>query len=244
VKSVALLFAKIYSLSAPDGENTVEKMIVEISKNFRFKVEIREKVPRTEADYAAKKQKQIAQILSKKSSFFSHPLPSDEEYTNNVQSSPLQTDLLITYSQLRIKQYRFPDLDRDQIYRVIHKIPNVNICAASVVAGLTAIELLKIVSLERQLTLENIRNRFVNLAEGFSASSAPLPVKYVTTPSPAQYRVCDWDRLDVRIGGDPTVAEVIEFLERVTGLKVTSLMTSYRLIYCGYLGHLRDKARR
>lgn len=245
VKHAAILFANIFRIPSSSFQ---EMDLVEISRKvlsehqkkqskeiFRGRPDDVEEIQKWEDSRQQQKTQTMIRELCDKNfpgNFLSELVPQ--------QFSELSSEcaeFLISATNLRTKQYQFPEMTRSQILRSIFKIDPAIVTSSSLIAGLGSIELLKL--FQKRKSLDHFRNSFLNLNISLLTNSAPRSVTR-SRYGPDRW-ISMWDRIDLRLGGDVTLKELLKELEMRTRLRVDMIAARARMIYMAMMPMHRNR---
>jgi ubiquitin-activating enzyme E1 len=140
-------------------------------------------------------------------------------------------DFVSAASNLRATSYNIATVDRLKSKLIAGNIIPAIVTTTACVTGLVCIELYKLFQESVRTKVDNFRNTFLNLALPVVQQSEPIP--------PPQLSYLDkkytlWDRIDIHLNADATLADVLDFFEREHKLNVDMLGVGAALVYASY----------
>lgn len=153
------------------------------------------------------------------------------EFEKDVDAN-FHIDFITVTSNLRACNYGIPQADRVKTKMIAGKIIPAMVTTTSLVTGLVTFEVLKYCLGLR--TLRGYFNAFVNVALPSLVFSDPIPCasRRYRRPDGSFVDWTPWDRLDVYLGRDITVKELVQHLADVHLLEIDMIATpSGKLIY-------------
>jgi len=136
----------------------------------------------------------------------------------------LHMDFIVASSNLRARNYGIPAADRHTSRLIAGRIIPAIATTTAVVAGLAALEMIKLTQGHRQLSL--FKNGFVNLALPFFGFSEPIAAPKLT------YHDTDWTLWDrFEVAGELTLQEFIDYFKENHHLEITMLSQGVRMLY-------------
>jgi ubiquitin-activating enzyme E1 len=130
---------------------------------------------------------------------------------------------LTAASNLRARCYKIPEIDRHETKGIAGNIIPAMITTTALITGLVMFEMYKIVD---KKPIEEYRNSFVNIGIPFITMAEPRSAKLEIAN---KYTV--WDRIDIDMGRDITLKELMNVVKERTGFRVVSITFKKSLIY-------------
>lgn len=153
-------------------------------------------------------------------------------------------DFIWACANLRALNYKIPECDRYKAQMIAGKIIPAIATTTAAITGLASLEFLKMVTYQ-QRKLEDFKNAFVNLGLPLFVLSEPLPplqtksVDYdPVAAGPVKAKpegFTTWDILEIRIGPNETVRELLDKIGSVNEVQVCILSVGNACLYNGYL---------
>ena len=140
-------------------------------------------------------------------------------------------DFVSAASNLRATSYNIGTVDRLKSKLIAGNIIPAIVTTTACVTGLVCIELYKLFQPTVRAKVDNFRNTFLNLALPVVQQSEPIPppkMKYLDKA----YTL--WDRIDVHLSPEATLADVIDYFEKEHKLSVDMLGVGSALVYAAY----------
>lgn len=140
-------------------------------------------------------------------------------------------DFVSAASNLRARSYNIPTVDRLKAKLIAGNIIPAIVTTTACVTGLVCIELYKLFQESVCAKADNFRNTFLNLALPVVQQSEPIP------PPKLSYldkKYTLWDRIDVRLPKEATLADVLDHFEKSHGLTIDMLSAGTALVFAGY----------
>jgi len=149
--------------------------------------------------------------------------------------SNFHIDFVVAASNLRARNYKITEADRLKTKGIAGKIIPAIATTTSVVAGLVCIELIKVL-LKKGVT--ELKNGFVNLALPFFGFSDPIE-------APKNKMLAKtwtlWDRFDMDMGTDITLAQFLDYFKKEHGLEVCMLSCGQTLVFSSFGKAVRER---
>jgi len=140
-------------------------------------------------------------------------------------------DFVSAASNLRASSYNIATVDRLKSKLIAGNIIPAIVTTTACVTGLVCIELYKLFQPSVRAKVDNFRNTFLNLALPVVQQSEPIP--------PPQLSYLDkkytlWDRIDIHLSPDATLADLIDYFEREHKLILDMLSVGASLVFASY----------
>ena len=135
-------------------------------------------------------------------------------------------DFITAASNLRASMYGIEAADRLKTKRIAGRIVPAIATTTAAVAGLVAIELLKVVN---KAPLEHYKNCFLNLALPLMVNSEPGPAPVTKLSNGMTYTI--WERWEIRGRRDMTLQQLINTLQEKHGVEVTMVVHGVKMVY-------------
>lgn len=147
-------------------------------------------------------------------------------------------------SNLRALNYSIPTEDTHRSRAIAGKIIPAIATTTALVTGLICLELYKIVGTARkELTVDALKNGFINLAVPFITMSEPTPpAKTKAILKGKEWNWTAWDSLDVNLG-DITLAQFIEHFKTEYNLDVSMLSQGVSILYSFFANRKKVEER-
>ncbi|KAL4706057.1 hypothetical protein ACJJTC_001655, partial [Scirpophaga incertulas] len=145
-------------------------------------------------------------------------------------------DFIVAASNLRATNYGIAPADRHRSKLIAGKIIPAIATTTSVVAGLTCLELYKLLLPNRSLDL--FKNGFVNLALPFFGFSEPIAAP-VNTYYDKKWTL--WDRFEVE--GEITLQEFLDYFKNEHKLEITMLSQGVCMLYSFFMPKAKRQER-
>ncbi|KYQ91301.1 ubiquitin activating enzyme E1 [Tieghemostelium lacteum] len=167
-------------------------------------------------------------------------------HLENVKTQPLQIqqfekdddsnhhiDFIASIANLRAKIYSIQQVDRFKVKLVAGKIIPAIATTTSVVSGLVALELVKILSGRFQKTLTPYKNAYLNLAIPYFGCSEPgeAPKHKVTTT----FSYTLWDKWEITDQPQITIEQFCQYFMDKYQLKVSGIYQDVSMVYLAAL---------
>jgi ubiquitin-activating enzyme E1 len=130
---------------------------------------------------------------------------------------------LTAASNLRARCYKIPEIDRHETKGIAGNIIPAMITTTALITGLVMFEMFKVIDNKK---IEDYRNSFVNIGISLMVMSEPQPAKLEIAK---KYTV--WDRINIDLGRDITIKELLAEVKQSTGFAVVSITYRKSLIY-------------
>jgi len=144
------------------------------------------------------------------------------------QDDNFHIDFITACSNLRARNYKIAEADRHRTKQIAGKIIPAIATTTAMVTGLVCLELLKL--LEPNKPIEAYKNSFANLALPFISFSEPIAAsKNKAGASGIEWTL--WDRFDVDLGRDITLAEFLDHFKTKYRLEVTMISSGVSILY-------------
>lgn len=140
-------------------------------------------------------------------------------------------DFVSAASNLRASSYNIPTVDRLKAKLIAGNIIPAIVTTTACVTGLVCIELYKLFQPQVRAKVENFRNTFLNLALPVVQQSEPIP------PPKLSYldkKYTLWDRIDVHLSPEATLAELLDFFEKEHQITIDMLSVGASLVFAAY----------
>jgi ubiquitin-activating enzyme E1 len=139
-------------------------------------------------------------------------------------------DFIHAASNLRAIGYGIKSVTRLESKLIAGKIIPAIVTTTAAVVGFVNLELYKLFAGDKKIT--DFRNTFINLALPFFGQVEPLPPAQRTY---GKNKFTLWDRIDIRAGGDITLAQVLKIFEEKHKVTVDMLGVGSALIYASWM---------
>ncbi|CAJ1052156.1 ubiquitin-like modifier-activating enzyme 6 [Xyrichtys novacula] len=239
IVSTARLFAEIYNI--PYSEKDIsEEAVARILSDIRIP-EYRPSEKCIETDEAAKKPDQTKMPLSSEEereaiTQLERAIASDNVTAERLRMSPLQfekdddgnghMDFVESASGLRARMYSIEPADRLKTKRIAGKIIPAIATATAAVAGLVALELIKVVA---GYEFESFKNCFFNLAIPVMVLTEPAPVKRTHIRDNIYFTI--WDCWTIFGHEDFTLSDFMNAVREKYGIEPTMVVHGVKMLY-------------
>lgn len=239
VASTARLFAEVYNI--PYSENDVsEEVVTRILSEVKIP-EYRPSEKCIETDEAIKKPDLIKTSLSSEEEReaimqLEEAVGSDCVTPERLQMSPLQfekdddrnghMDFVASASALRARMYSIEPADRLKTKRIAGKIIPAIATATAAVAGLVALELIKVVG---AYEFESFKNCFFNLAIPVMVLTEPAEVKRTLIRDNMYFSI--WDCWTISGHEDFTLSDFMNAVREKYGIEPTMVVHGVKMLY-------------
>ncbi|XP_067106739.1 ubiquitin-like modifier-activating enzyme 6 [Osmerus mordax] len=239
VVSGARLFAGIYNVSYLEKDLSQEA-VARILSHIKIP-EYRPAEKRIETDETAKKPDQLKLSLSSEEervaiAQLEEVIAADNVTPERLQMTPLlfekdddsngHMDFVAAASGLRARMYAIEAADRLKTKRIAGKIIPAIATATAAVAGLVALELIKVVG---GYGFESFKNCFFNLAIPVVVFTEAAPVKRTQIREDISFSI--WDRWMVCGHEDFTLSDFIHAVKEKYGLEPTMVVHGVKMLY-------------
>jgi ubiquitin-activating enzyme E1 len=140
-------------------------------------------------------------------------------------------DFVSAASNLRATSYNIATVDRLKSKLIAGNIIPAIVTTTACVTGLVCIELYKLFQESVRSKVDNFRNTFLNLALPVVQQSEPIP------PPSMSYldkKYTLWDRIDVHLAPEATLADLIDYFEKEHKLAIDMIGVGSSLVYAAY----------
>jgi len=141
---------------------------------------------------------------------------------------------ITSLSNLRATNYSIKTVSEFEAKGIAGKIIPALATTTSIVSGLVAIELYKLVSLQ-DYKLENFKNSFLSLGMSFMGSSEPVKCKYKKI---GELKISIWTTLEYK---DITIRELINKLDKEYNINIDQIMYNDKTIYSTFINENKKK---
>ncbi|KAF3687627.1 Ubiquitin-like modifier-activating enzyme 6 [Channa argus] len=239
IVSSARLFAGINNIPYSEKDLSVEA-VTKILSDVKIS-EYRPSEKSIETDETAKKPDQIKLPLSSEEereaiAQLEQAIATDGVQPENLQMSPLHfekdddsnghMDFVTSASALRARMYSIEPADRLKTKRIAGKIIPAIATATAAVAGLVALELIKVVG---GYEFESFKNCFFNLAIPVVVLTEPAPVKRTLIRDDIYFSI--WDCWTVFGHEDFTLSDFINSVREKYGIEPTIVVHGVKMLY-------------
>lgn len=239
IVSTARLFAGIYNIPYSEKEIS-EETVTRILSDVKIP-EYRPSEKCIETDETAKKPDQIKMPLSSEEereaiTQLEQAIATDSVTAERLQLSPLQfekdddsnghMDFVASASALRAKMYSIEPADRLKTKRIAGKIIPAIATATAAVAGLVAIELIKVVG---GYEFESFKNCFFNLAIPVVVLTEPAAVKRTLIRDNIYFSI--WDCWTIFGHEDFTLSDFMNAVREKYGIEPTMVVHGVKMLY-------------
>lgn len=241
IVSTARLFAGIFNISYSEkdlSEEVITRILSEVSVP---EYQPAEKLQSIETDETAKKPDQVKMPLSSEEEREAITQLENAIATNSVtpeklQMGPLQfekdddsnghLDFVTSASALRAKMYSIDPADRFKTKRIAGKIIPAIATATAAVAGLVALELIKVAG---GYEFESFKNCFFNLAIPFVVFSEPAQVKRTLIRDNIYFSI--WDCWTIYGHEDFTLSDFMNAVREKYGIEPTMVVYGVKMLF-------------
>ncbi|XP_054633903.1 ubiquitin-like modifier-activating enzyme 6 isoform X2 [Dunckerocampus dactyliophorus] len=248
IVSTARLFAGIYSI--PYSERDLSEEAVARILSIVKIPEYQPSVKPIETDVAAKKPDQMKMPLSSEEEreairHLQQAITGDGVKPETLRMTALEfekdddsnghVDFVTSASALRAKMYSIEPADRFKTKRIAGKIIPAIATATAAVAGLVALELIKIVG---GYGFESLKNCFFNLALPVVVFTEPAPVKQTLIRDNIYFSI--WDCWTITGREDFTLSDFMNAVREKYGIEPTMVVHGVKMIYVPVIpGHTK-----
>ncbi|XP_061535073.1 ubiquitin-like modifier-activating enzyme 6 isoform X2 [Phycodurus eques] len=248
IVSTARLFAGIYNIPYSE-KDLCEQAVAEILSHLKIP-EYQPSVKSIETDEAAKKPDQLKMPLSSEEERaairqLQHAIAGDVVKAARLRMSPLEfekdddrnghVDFVASASALRAKMYSIEPADRLKTKRIAGKIIPAIATATAAVAGLVALELIKIVG---GFGFESLKNCFFNLALPVVVFTEPAAVKRALIRENIYFSI--WDCWTISGHEDFTLSDFMNAVREKYGIEPTMVVHGVKMLYVPVIpGHTK-----
>ncbi|KAI3353250.1 hypothetical protein L3Q82_019783, partial [Scortum barcoo] len=237
--STARLFAAIYNIPYTEKDLS-EEAVTRVLSDIKIP-EYRPSEKCIETDETAKKPDQIKMPVSSEEereaiTQLEKAIATDGVTAERLQMSPLQfekdddsnghMDFVASASALRAKMYSIEPADRLKTKRIAGKIIPAIATATAAVAGLVALELIKVVG---GYEFESFKNCFFNLAIPVVVLTEPAPVKKTHIRDNIYFSI--WDCWTVFGHEDFTLSDFMNAVREKYGIEPTMVVHGVKMLY-------------
>jgi ubiquitin-activating enzyme E1 len=141
---------------------------------------------------------------------------------------------ITSLSNLRATNYSIKTVSEFEAKGIAGKIIPALATTTSIVSGLVAIELYKLVSLQNY-KLENFNNSFLSLGMSYMGSSEPVKCKFKKI---GNLKISIWTTLEYK---DITIQELINKLEKEYNINIDQIMYNDKTIYSTFINENKKK---
>ncbi|XP_045903034.1 ubiquitin-like modifier-activating enzyme 6 [Micropterus dolomieu] len=239
IVSTARLFAGIYNIPYSD-EDLSEEAVTRILSDVKIP-EYRPAEKCIVTDETAKKPDQIKMPLSSEEereaiTQLEQAIATDSVTAERLQMNPLQfekdddsnghIDFIASASALRARMYSIEPADRLKTKRIAGKIIPAIATATAAVAGLVALELIKVVGVYE---FESFKNCFFNLAIPVVVLTEPAPVKRTLIRDNIYFSI--WDCWTIFGHEDFTLSDFMNAVREKYGIEPTMVVHGVKMLY-------------
>ncbi|XP_070770537.1 ubiquitin-like modifier-activating enzyme 6 [Enoplosus armatus] len=239
IVSTARLFAGIYNIPYSEKDLS-EEAVTRILSDVQIP-EYRPAEKCIETNEAAKKPDQIKMPLSSEEereaiTQLEEAIATGSVTAERLQMSPLQfekdddsnghIDFVASASALRARMYSIEPADRLKTKRIAGKIIPAIATATAAVAGLVALELIKVVGV---YGFESFKNCFFNLAIPVVVLTEPAPVKRTLIRDNIYFSI--WDCWTVFGHEDFTLSDFMNAVREKYGIEPTMVVHGVKMLY-------------
>ncbi|XP_061687020.1 ubiquitin-like modifier-activating enzyme 6 isoform X2 [Syngnathoides biaculeatus] len=248
IVSTARLFAGIHSISYSE-KDLCEQAVAAVLSHVNIP-EYQPSVKNIETDEAAKKPDQLKMPLSSEEERaairqLQHAIAGDVVKAARLRMSPLDfekdddsnghMDFIASASALRAKMYSIEPADRLKTKRIAGKIIPAIATATAAVAGLVALELIKIVG---GFGFESLKNCFFNLALPAVVFTEPAAVKRTLIRENIYFSI--WDCWTISGHEDFTLSDFMNAVREKYGIEPTMVVHGVKMLYVPVIpGHTK-----
>jgi ubiquitin-activating enzyme E1 len=147
-------------------------------------------------------------------------------------------DFIHSFSNLRASNYRIEVIDRLSTKKIAGKIIPAIATTTSLVSGLVAIELIKII--KKYNKLSDFRNYFINLALPLFTFSEPGPVS-VNSLANGKFKFTLWDSFDFK---DMKLEELFNYFEKNYNINISMVNHGQKMLYSGFMNPKKAQDRK
>ncbi|KAK5866066.1 hypothetical protein PBY51_020283 [Eleginops maclovinus] len=239
IVSTARLFAGIYNIPYSEADLS-EEAVTRILSEVKIP-EYRPSEKSIETDETAKKPDSMKMPLSSEEereaiAQLEQAIATDNVTAERLQVSPLQfekdddrnghVDFVTSASALRARMYSIEPADRLKTKRIAGKIIPAIATATAAVAGLVALELIKVVG---GYEFESFKNCFFNLAIPVMVLTEPAPLKQALIRDNIYFSI--WDCWTIFGHEDFTLSEFMNAVREKYGIEPTMVVHGVKMLY-------------
>ncbi|KAK2816994.1 hypothetical protein Q5P01_025185 [Channa striata] len=239
IVSTARLFAGIYNIPFSEKDLS-EEAVTKILSDVKIS-EYRPSEKSIETDETAKKPDQLKLPLSSEEereaiTQLEQAIATDRVKPESLQMSPLHfekdddsnghMDFVASASALRARMYSIEPADRLKTKRIAGKIIPAIATATAAVAGLVALELIKVVG---GYGFESFKNCFFNLAIPVVVLTEPAPVKRTLIRDNIHFSI--WDCWTIFGHEDFTLSDFMNTVREKYGIEPTIVVHGVKMLY-------------
>ncbi|KAF7666213.1 hypothetical protein LDENG_00114640 [Lucifuga dentata] len=239
IVSTARLFAGIYNIPYSEKDLS-EEAVARILSDIKIP-EYQPSQKPIETDEMAKKPDQMKMPLSTEEEFeaitqLEEAISTDSVTPERLHISPLQfekdddsnghMDFVASASALRARVYSIEPADRLKTKRIAGKIIPAIATATAAVAGLVALELIKVVG---GYGFESFKNCFFNLAIPVMVLTEPAPVKRTLIRDNIYFTI--WDCWTISGHEDFTLSDFMNAVREKYGIEPTMVVYGVKMLY-------------
>lgn len=239
IVSTARLFAEIYNIPYSEKDLT-EEAVARILSGVRIP-EYRPSEKCIETDETAKKPDQTKIPLSSEEereaiAQLEQAIATENITAETLRMGPLQfekdddsnghIDFVVSASSLRARMYSIEPADRFKTKRIAGKIIPAIATATAAVAGLVALELIKVVG---GYEFESFKNCFFNLAIPVMVLTEPAPVKKSLIRDNIYFSI--WDCWTIHGHEDFTLSDFMNAVREKYGIEPTMVVHGVKMLY-------------
>ncbi|XP_031141922.1 ubiquitin-like modifier-activating enzyme 6 [Sander lucioperca] len=239
IVSTARLFAGIYNISYSEKDLS-EEAVTRVLSDVKIP-EYRPSEKCIETNEAAKKPDSMKMPLSSEEereaiTQLEQAIATDSVTAERLQVSPLQfekdddsnghVDFVTSASALRARMYAIEPADRLKTKRIAGKIIPAIATATAAVAGLVALELIKVVG---GYEFESFKNCFFNLAIPVVVLTEPAPVKQSLIRDNIYFSI--WDCWTIFGHEDFTLSDFMNAVREKYGIEPTMVVHGVKMLY-------------
>lgn len=238
IKAGAKLYADIYRVNYSSKEmerehvaNILKDQNIPEFRPVKKEIETSEaaKKPSSAESFDADSLSQTADLIREKTEGITRPCLNVLEFEKDDDTNG-HIDFISAAANLRGAMYSIEKEDRLKIKRIAGRIVPAIATTTAAVAGLVAIELIKVV---KKSPLEHFKNAFMNLA---------LPQFVLCEPGAAPKRKLNsgleftlWDRLEVNGCQSTTLQQFIDMFKAQHKLEINMVVQGAKMIYMPYM---------
>jgi ubiquitin-activating enzyme E1 len=233
---VANLWANMFGVVGGSFEDTMD--IVPILSAHKFELNENAKIAKNDEEQHKMKNEEESNLEAITPDEIFNTLPNRNLY-KNISVTPLQfekdddtnfhIDFITAASNMRASNYNIKPANRLKTKGIAGKIIPAIATTTSVISGLVALELYKV--MQGFNTLEDYNNGFINLALSYFGFSDPMSVKVTSTLKGKEYTM--WDHLEFQ--GDVPLQEFIDKFEEDYGLDIFMIAYNELQVYSPFL---------
>lgn len=239
IVSTARLFAGIYNIPYSE-QDLSEEAVTRVLAGFKIP-EYRPSEKSIETDETAKKPDLVKMPISSEEereaiSQLEEAIATDNVTAERLQMSPLQfekdddsnghMDFVTSASALRARMYSIEPADRLKTKRIAGKIIPAIATATAAVAGLVALEMIKVVG---AYEFESFKNCFFNLAIPVVVLTEPAAVKRTLIRDDIYFTI--WDCWTIFGHEDFTLSDFMNAVREKYGIEPTMVVHGVKMLY-------------